>query len=69
MSTSRVTIDEMIAEIDREAGRQEGMCERFEAAGAPFNGSVLRRRAQVFRAIESGLIDIRNRQQQARADR
>lgn len=68
MSALPVSIDEMITEIDREAGRQEGMCERFEAAGAPFNGAVLRRRAQVFRAIESGLIDIRTRQQ-ARADR
>lgn len=64
MSAPRISIDEMIKVVDQEADRLEGLRDRMREQGPPFNPAPAARRAMVFRAIESGLIDMRNRQQQ-----
>ncbi|MGA0564152.1 hypothetical protein ACO2RV_17035 [Ancylobacter sp. VNQ12] len=63
MSAARISIDEMIKVVDDEADRLEGMRDRMREQGPPFNPAPAARRAMVFRAIESGLIDLRNRQE------
>lgn len=64
MTTTPVSLDEMIQEVEREAERLEDVQKARVALGfANRPDPTMMRRAVVFRALQSNLVDIRARQQ------
>lgn len=69
MTTAPVSLDEMIQEVEREAERLEDVQKARVALGfANQPDPTMMRRAVVFRALQSRLVDIRARQQARAAE-